>query len=44
VIITPYAKPSAKLIVGEDVAAANCGGYAVDVQTRFLNGSRRSGE
>jgi hypothetical protein len=39
VIITPYAKPPAKLIIGEDVAAAKCGGYAVDVQTQFLNGS-----
>jgi hypothetical protein len=39
VIVTPYAKPPAKLIIGEDVAAAKCGAYAVDVQTQFLNGS-----
>jgi len=39
VIITPYAKPPARLIIREDVAAAKCGGYAVDVQTQFLNGA-----
>jgi hypothetical protein len=39
VIITPYAKPPAKRLIGEDVAAAKCGAYAVDVQTQFINGS-----
>jgi hypothetical protein len=39
VIITPYAKPPGRLIIGEDVAAAKCGAYAVDVQTQFINGS-----
>ena len=39
VIITPYAKPPAKRLVGEDVAAAKCGAYAVDVQSQFINGS-----
>lgn len=36
VIITPWSRP-AKLI-GEDVAAAKCGAYAVDIQTQFING------
>jgi hypothetical protein len=39
VIITPYAKPPAKRLIGEDVAAAKCGAYAVDVQSQFINGS-----
>jgi hypothetical protein len=39
VIIAPYAKPPAKRLIGEDVAAAKCGAYAVDVQTQFINGS-----
>ena len=39
VVITPYAKPPTRLMIGEDVAAAKCGGYAVDVQTQFINGS-----
>jgi hypothetical protein len=39
VIITPYAKPPTRLMIGEDVAAAKCGAYAVDVQTQFINGS-----
>jgi hypothetical protein len=39
VIITPYAKPPAKRIIGEDVAAAKCGAYGVDVQAQFINGS-----
>jgi hypothetical protein len=39
VIITPYAKPPTRLMIPQDVAAARCGGYAVDVQTQFINGS-----
>jgi hypothetical protein len=39
VIITPYAKPPAKRIIGEDVAAAKCQAYGVDVQSQFINGS-----
>jgi hypothetical protein len=39
VIITPFAKPPAKRLIGEDVAAAKCGAYAVDVQSQFINGS-----
>lgn len=39
VIITPYGKPPTKEIILEDVAAAQCGAYAVDVQAQFANGS-----
>jgi hypothetical protein len=39
VIITPYAKPPARLLIGEDVTAARCGSYGVDVQSQFINGS-----
>jgi hypothetical protein len=39
VIITPYAKPPTKEMIPEDVAAAKCGAFAVDVQTQFANGS-----
>jgi hypothetical protein len=38
VIITPYAKPPATKMIPEDLAAAKCGAYAVDVQTQFANG------
>jgi hypothetical protein len=38
VIITPLAKPAA-LMISEDVEAAACGAYAVDLQTQFANGS-----
>jgi len=37
VIITPYDKP-AQLMVSEDVAAAKCGAYGVDIQSQFING------
>jgi hypothetical protein len=39
VIITPYAKPAARLLIGEDVTAAQCGSYGVDIQSQFINGS-----
>ena len=39
VIITPYAKPPAKRLLGEDIEAAKCDAYAVDVQSQFINGS-----
>jgi hypothetical protein len=39
VIITPFAKPPSTRMIGEDVAAAKCGAYAVDVQSQFINGS-----
>jgi hypothetical protein len=38
VIITPYAKAPAQMIA-EDVVAAQCGAYAVDIQSQFLNGN-----
>jgi hypothetical protein len=38
VIITPYAKPPMRVMIPEDVAAARCGSYAVDVQSQFING------
>ena len=38
VIITPYAKAPAQM-VAEDVAAAKCGAYAVDIQSQFINGN-----
>jgi hypothetical protein len=41
VIITPFAKPQLTRMIGEDVAAARCGAYAVDVQTQFVNGTPR---
>lgn len=41
VIITPFARPQLTRMIGEDVAAARCGAYAVDVQTQFANGSPR---
>ena len=41
VIITPFARPTATLMISEDVEAAGCGAYAVDVQTQFANGSPR---
>lgn len=39
VIITPFARPQVTRMIGEDVAAAKCGAYAVDVQSQFINGS-----
>ncbi len=39
VIITPFSKPPKRRLIPEDVAAARCGSYGVDVQTQFLNGS-----
>ncbi len=39
VIITPFAKPAARVLIGEDVTAAQCGSYGVDVQSQFINGS-----
>jgi hypothetical protein len=41
VIITPYVKPPTKKMIPEDVEAAKCGAYAVDLQTQFANGSPR---
>jgi hypothetical protein len=41
VMITPFARPTATLMISEDVEAAKCGAYAVDVQTQFANGSPR---
>lgn len=41
VIITPFARPQVPRMIAEDVAAARCGAYAVDVQTQFANGSPR---
>lgn len=41
VIITPFARPAETRMIAEDVAAARCGAYAVDVQTQFANGSPR---
>jgi len=41
VIITPFARPQTTRMIGEDVAAARCGAYAVDVQTQFANGTPR---
>jgi len=41
VVITPFARPTATLMISEDVEAARCGAYAVDVQTQFANGSPR---
>jgi hypothetical protein len=41
VIITPYAQPPRKQMIPEDVAAAKCGAYAIDVQTQFANGHPR---
>ena len=38
VIITPYAKPPMRVMIPQDVAAARCGSYAVDVQSQFING------
>jgi hypothetical protein len=38
VIITPFAKPQLPRMISEDVAAARCGAYAVDIQTQFVNG------
>jgi hypothetical protein len=38
-IITPYFKPPKRRLIAEDVTAARCGSYGVDVQTQFLNGS-----
>jgi hypothetical protein len=38
VIITPYAKPPTTKMIPEDLEAAKCGAYAVDVQTQFANG------
>ena len=37
VIITPFGKPPATKMIPEDVKAAKCGAYAVDVQTQFTN-------
>jgi len=37
VIITPFIKPTRK-IISEDVVAAKCGAAAVDVQSQFANG------
>jgi hypothetical protein len=37
VIITPFVKPPTKRMIPEDVTAAKCGAYAVDVQTQFAN-------
>jgi hypothetical protein len=37
VVITPFIKPTRK-IVSEDVVAAKCGAAAVDVQSQFANG------
>jgi hypothetical protein len=39
VIITPFARPTETRMIPEDVAAARCGAYGVDVQTQFANGS-----
>ena len=39
VIITPFAKQPTTQMIPEDVAAARCGAYAVDVQSQFANGS-----
>jgi len=41
IIITPFARPQVPRMIAEDVAAARCGAYAVDVQTQFANGSPR---
>lgn len=41
VIITPYDKP-AQLMVSEDVAAAKCGAYGVDIQSQFINAHPKS--
>jgi hypothetical protein len=41
VIITPFARPQLTRMIGEDVAAARCGAYAVDIQTQFANGTPR---
>jgi len=41
VIITPYAKPPKSKMIPEDVQAAKCGAYGVDVQTQFTNGNPR---
>jgi hypothetical protein len=37
VIITPFDRP-ARLMIPEDVAAAKCGAYGVDIQSQFING------
>lgn len=41
VIITPLAKSPVSRMISEDVVAARCGAYAVDLQTQFANGSPR---
>lgn len=37
VVITPFAQPPIPVMISEDVEAAKCGAYAVDVQSQFAD-------
>ncbi len=37
VVITPFARPPRPLMISEDVQAAKCGAYGVDIQSQFAN-------
>jgi len=41
VIITPWTKPDS-VMIAEEVAAAKCGAYGVDIQSQFINGRPRA--
>jgi hypothetical protein len=42
VIITPFARPPDPVMISEDVEAAKCGAYGVDVQSQFANNTPTS--
>ncbi len=37
VVITPFARPPRPAMISEDVQAAKCGAYGVDIQSQFAN-------